>query len=153
MHAAGPLSIALANDNWTLSFACDASESWVLATLGNFYTVQEANDAITAALGNYFTQAEVTFNLVAAVTEAKDYTDAQLASYSDTAATNQLIADALLTVTLSNGQSWTGGPTFSLLKGTNVLRNLSVAGALTATFQNLDDTILIESDSYARSET
>ena len=90
---------------------------------------------------------------MAAVTEAKDYTDAQLASYSDTAATNQLIADALLTVTLSNGQSWTGGPTFSLLKGTNVLRNLSVAGALTATFQNLDDTILIESDSYARSET
>ena len=107
LHAAGPLSIALANDNWTLSFACDAyskaeadalllpkaSESWVLSTLGNFYTVQEANDAITAALGNYFTQAEVTFNLVAAVTEAKDYTDAQLASYSDTAATNQLIAD------------------------------------------------------------
>ena len=37
--------------------------------------------------------------------------------------------------------------------GSNVLRNLSVAGALTATFQNLDDTILIESDSYARSET
>ena len=28
-----------------------------------------------------------------------------------------------------------------------------MAGALTATFQNLDDTILIESDSYARSET
>ena len=54
---------------------------------------------------------------------------------------------------LSNGQSWTGGPTFELLRGGNVLRNLSVAGALTATFQNLDDTILIESDSYARSET
>ena len=67
LHAAGPLSIALANDNWTLSFACDAyskaeadalllpkaSESWVLATLGGYYTVQEAN-AITAALGNYF---------------------------------------------------------------------------------------------------
>ena len=34
-----------------------------------------------------------------------------------------------------------------------MLRNLSVAGALTASFQNLDDTILIESDSYARSET
>ena len=28
-----------------------------------------------------------------------------------------------------------------------------MAGALTASFQNLDDTILIESDSYARSET
>ena len=56
-------------------------------------------------------------------------------------------------MTLSNGQSWTGGPTFNLVKGANILRNLSVAGALTATFQNLDDTILIESDSYARSET
>ena len=54
---------------------------------------------------------------------------------------------------LSNGQSWTGGATFNLLRGSNVLRNLSVAGALTASFQNLDDTILIESDSYARSET
>ena len=50
------------------------------------------------------------------------------------------ITAALVPVTLSNGQSWTGGPTFNLLKGTNVLRNLSVAGALTATFQNLDDT-------------
>ena len=120
LHAAGPLSIALANDNWTLSFACDAyskaeadalllpkaSESWVLATLGNFYTVQEANDAITAALGNYFTRAEATANLVAGITECKDYTDTSLLDYSDTAATNQLIADALLTVTLSNGQSW-----------------------------------------------
>ena len=167
LHATGPLSIALANDNWTLSFACDsysrgeadalllpkASESWVLATLGNYYTTQEANDAITAALSNYFTQAQSTFNLVAGITEAKDYTDTALLDYSDTAATNQLIADALLTVTLSNGQSWTGGPTFALLKGTNVLRNLSVAGALTATFQNLDDTIRSEPDSYARSET
>ena len=45
------------------------------------------------------------------------------------------------------------GPTFNLLRGTNLLRNLSVAGALTASYQNLDDTILIESDSYARSET
>eukprot|EP00439_Symbiodinium_sp_Y106_P005097 s12070_g1.t1 len=231
LHAVAPLSIQLANDDWTLSFSVDsyskaeadallapkASESWVLAQLGGYYTVLETNNAITAALSNYFTQAEVTFNLVAAVTfnlvaavtESKDYTDAQLASYSDTAATNQLIADALVPygtivqrdaaiaaalasyytsaqtdsaiaaglatidlspywtipqvqaaitaalvpVTLSNGQSWTGGPTFNLLKGTNVLRNLSVAGALTATFQNLDDTILIESDSYARSET
>ena len=114
---------------------------------------QAANDAITAALGNHFTRAEATANLVAGITECKDYTDTSLLDYSDTAATNQLIADALLTVTLSNGQSWTGGPTFNLLKGTNVLRNLSVAGALTATFQNLDDTILIESDSYARGET
>ena len=223
LHAIPPLSIQLANDNWTLSFSVDsyskaetdalllpkASESWVLATLDGYYTVQEANDAITAALTNHFTRAEATANLVAGITECKDYTDTSLLDYSDTAQMNQAIADALVPygtivqrdaaiaaalasyytsaqtdsaiaaglatidlspywtipqvqaaitaalvpVTLSNGQSWTGGPTFNLLKGTNVLRNLSVAGALTATFQNLDDTILIESDSYARGET
>ena len=167
LHAVAPLSIALANDNWTLSLSCDAysraeadalllpkaSESWVLAQLGGYYTTQQADDAIAAALTNHFTRAEVTANLVAFLAQANTYTDDQLLSYSDTAATNQLIADALLTVTLSNGQSWNGGPTFDLLRGTQVLRNLSVAGALTATFQNLDDTILIESDSYARGET
>ena len=166
LHAVAPLSIALANDNWTLSFSVDsystapdalllpkASEAWVLAELGGYSTTQQTADAIATALSNYFTQAEVTFNLVAGVTESKDCTDAQLASYSDTAAMNQAIADALASAALSNGQSWTGGPTFNLLKGTTVLRNLSVAGALTATFQNLDDTILIESDSYPRSQT
>ena len=192
LHATGPLSIQLANDDWTLSFGCDA------------YTTQQTDDAIAAALTNYFTRAEVTVTVVAAIDESKAYTDTQLADYStstqmtqaitdalvpfETAAQrdaaiaaalvpysttvqmNQAIADALApygtaaerdtaiaaalaSVTLSNGQSWTGGPTFNLLRGSNVLRNLSVAGALTASFQNLDDTILIESDSYARSET
>ena len=167
IHAVAPLSIALANNNWTLSLSCDAysraeadalllpkaSESWVLAQLGGYYTTQQADDDIAAALTNHFTRAEATANLVAFLAQANTYTDDQLLSYSDTAATNQLIADALLTVTLSNGQSWNGGPTFNLLRGTQVLQNLSVAGALTATFQNLDDTILIESDSYARGET
>eukprot|EP00439_Symbiodinium_sp_Y106_P080825 s2364_g19.t1 len=178
LHFNAPLGVSLQNDNFTLSLSCDsysiaetdallapkANESWVLATLGGYYTSQETNDAITAALTNYFTQAEVTFNLVAGVMEAKDYTDAQLAGYSDTAAMNQAIADALVPygtaaqrdaaiaaalatvdlspywtsaqvqaaitaalvpVTLSNGQSWTGGPTFNLLRATNVLRNLS----------------------------
>ena len=243
LHATGPLSIQLANDDWTLSFGCDA------------YTTQQTDDAIAAALTNYFTRAEVTVTVVAAIDESKAYTDTQLADYStttqmtqaitdalvpfetaaqrdaaiaaalagfydstqtDAAITaalvpysttvqmNQAIADALVpygtvaqrdaaiaaalagfydstqtdaaitaalvpygtaaqrdaaiaaalaSVTLSNGQSWNGGPTFNLLRASNVLRNLSVAGALTATFQNLDDTILIESDSYARSET
>ena len=192
LHATGPLSIQLANDDWTLSFGCDA------------YTTQEANDAIAAALTNYFTRAEVTVTVVAAIDESKGYTDTQLADYSTTTQMTQAISDALVpfetaaqrdtaiaaalagfydstqtdaaitaalvpygtaaerdtaiaaalaSVTLSNGQSWTGGPTFNLLRGSNVLRNLSVAGALTASFQNLDDTILIESDSYARSQT
>ena len=184
IHAAGPLSIALANDDWTLSFGCDA------------YTTQQTDDAIAAALTDYFTRAEVTVTVVAAIDESKGYTDTQLADYSNTAQTTQAIADALVpygtaaqrdaaiaaalasyytsaqtdaaiaaaiapyytsaetdaaiaaAVALSNGQTWNGGPTFNLLG--NVLRNL---WALTATFQNLDDTILIESDSYARSET
>ena len=188
LHATGPLSIALANDDWTLSFSCDA------------YTTQQTDDAIAAALTNYFTRAEVTATIVAAIDESKNYTDTQLADYSTTVQMNQAITDALVpygtaaqrdaaiaaalvgyydstqtaaaiaaalasyytsaqtdaaiaAAALSNGQSWTGGPTFNLLRGSNVLRNLSVAGALTASFQNLDDTILIESDSYARSET
>ena len=240
LHATGPLSIQLANDDWTLSFGCDA------------YTTQQTDNAIAAALTNYFTRAEVTATIVAAIDEPKGYTDTQLTDYSTTAQMTQAITDALVpfetaaqrdaaiaaalavyytsaqtdaalaaglapysttvqmnqaitdalvpygtaaqrdtaiaaalaayytsaqtdaaiaaaiapyytsaqtdaaiaaAVALSNGQSWTGGPTFNLLRGSNVLRNLSVAGALTASFQNLDDTILIESDSYARSET
>ncbi len=240
LHATDPLSIQLANDDWTLSFGCDA------------YTTQQTDDAIAAALTNYFTRAEFTATIVAAIDESKGYTDTQLTDYSTTAQMTQAITDALVpfetaaqrdaaiaaalavyytsaqtdaalaaglapysttvqmnqaitdalvpfetaaqrdaaiaaalavyytsaqtdaalaaalasyytsaetdaaiaaAVALSNGQSWTGGPTFNLLRGSNVLRNLSVAGALTATFQNLDDTILIESDSYARSET
>ena len=167
LHAVAPLSIALANDNWTLSLSCDAysraeadalllpkaSESWVLAQLGGYYTSQQADDAIAAALTNHFTRAEATANFVAFLGQANTYTDDQLLDYSTTVEMNQAIADALVPLTLSNGQNWAGGPTFNLLRGTNVLRNLSVAGALTATFQNLDDTILIESDSYARGET
>ena len=188
LHATGPLSIQLANDDWTLSFGCDA------------YTTQQTDDAIAVALSNYFTRAEVTATIVAAIDESKGYTDTQLVPYSTTVQMNQAITDALVpygtaaqrdaaiaaalvgyydstqtdaaivaalasyytsaqtdaaiaAAALSNGQSWSGGPTFNLLRGSNVLRNLSVAGALTASFQNLDDTILIESDSYARSET
>ena len=159
LHATGPLSIQLANDDWTLSFGCDA------------YTTQQTDDAI----------AEVTATIVAAIDESKGYTDTQLTDYSTTAQMTQAITDALVpfetaaqrdaaiaaalaayytsaqtdaviaaaiapyytsaqtdaaiaaAVALSNGQSWTGGATFNLLRGSNVLRNLSVAGALTAT--------------------
>ena len=188
LHATGPLSIQLANDDWTLSFGCDA------------YSTQQTDDAISTALSDYFTRTEVTLTVVAAIDESKGYTDTQLADYSTTTQMTQAITDALVpfetaaqrdaaislalqtyytsaqtdsaiaaglvpysttvqmnqaiaAAALSNGQSWTGGPTFNLLRGSNVLRNLSVAGALTASFQNLDDTILIESDSYARGQT
>ena len=103
-----------------------------------FGTVAQRDAAIVAALVGYYDSTQTDAAIVAA-----------LASFYTSAQTDAAIAAAVL----SNGQSWTGGPTFNLLRGSNVLRNLSVAGALTASFQNLDDTILIESDSYARSET
>ena len=84
LHATGPLSIALANDDWTLSFGCDA------------YTTQQTDDAISTALSDYFTRAEVTVTVVAAIDESKGYTDTQLADYSTTAQTTQAIADALV---------------------------------------------------------
>ena len=84
MHATGPLSIALANDDWTLSFGCDA------------YTTQQTDDAIAAALTDYFTRAEVTVTVVAAIDESKGYTDTQLADYSTTAEMTQAITDALV---------------------------------------------------------
>ena len=217
------MGLGLVNDNWTLQLTCDAystaqtdalllpkaSESWVLAQLGDYSTTQQTSDAIAAALTNYWTGTEALANVVAFFEQSNTYTDEQLGDYSTAAEMNQAIEDALVPygtiaqrdaaiaaalaayytsaqtdsaiaaavatidltpywtiaqvqaaitaalvpVTLSNGQSWNGGPTFNLLRGSNVLKNLSVAGALTASFQNLDDTILIESDSYARSET
>ena len=59
LHATGPLSIALANDDRTLSFGCDA------------YTTQQTDDAIAAALTDYFTRAEVTVTVVAAIDESR----------------------------------------------------------------------------------
>ena len=165
LHATGPLSIQLANDDWTLSFGCDAYttqqtddaiKGYTDTQLTDYSTTAQMTQAITDALVPFETAAQRDAAIAAAL--AVYYTSAQtdaalaaaLASYYTSAETDAAIAAA---VALSNGQSWTGGPTFNLLRGSNVLRNLSVAGALTATFQNLDDTILIESDSYARSET
>ena len=84
LHATGPLSIQLANDDWTLSFGCDA------------YTTQQTDDAIAAALTNYFTRAEVTATIVAAIDESKGYTDSELVPYSTTVQMTQAITDALV---------------------------------------------------------
>ncbi|CAE7840818.1 unnamed protein product, partial [Symbiodinium sp. KB8] len=111
--------------------------------LVGYSTAAEMNQAIADALVPYGTIVQRDAAIGAAL--AAYYTSAQTVQAAITA--------ALVPVTLANGQSWNGGPTFNLLRGSNVLRNISVAGALTASFQNLDDTILIESDSYARSET
>ena len=99
-----------------------------------FETAAQRDAAIAAALGlaGFYDSTQTD----AAITAA-------LVPYGTAAERDSAIAAALASVTLSNGQTWNGGPTFNLLRSSNVLRNLSVAGALTATFQNLDDTILI----------
>ena len=107
-----------------------------------FETAAQRDAAISLALQAYYTSAQT--DAASAAGEATiEHTPHHTSAQTDA---------AIAAAALSNGQSWTGGPTFNLLRGSNVLRNLSVAGALTASFQNLDDTILIESDSYARSE-
>ena len=133
--------------------AIDESKGYTDAQLTDYSTTAEMNQAIMDALVPYGS----ILQRDAAITAA-------LVPYSDTAAMNAAIAAALATidltpywtisqvqaaitaalapVTLSNGQTWNGGPTFNLLQGSNVLRNLSVAGALSASYQNLDDTIL-----------
>ena len=141
--------------------AIDESKAYTDTQLTDYSTTTQMTQAITDALLPFETavqrDAAISLALQAYYTSAQ--TDAAIAAglatidltpYYTSAQTDAAIAAA---VALSNGQSWTGGPTFNLLRGSNVLRNLSVAGALTASFQNLDDTILIESDSYARSET
>ena len=172
LHATGPLSmyttqqtddaIAAALTNHftraevtaTIVAAIDESKGYTDTQLADYSTTAQMTQAISDALVPYGTVVQRDAAIAAAL--AAYYTSAQtdaalaaaLASYYTSAQTDAAIAAAL-----SNGQSWTGGPTFDLLRGSNVLRNLSVAGALTASFQNLDDTILIESDIYARSET
>ena len=46
---------------------CMATESWVLATLGSYYTSSETNGAITAALVPYSTTTEMDAAIAAAV--------------------------------------------------------------------------------------
>ena len=139
--------------------AIDESKGYTDTQLADYSTTVQMNQAISDALVPYGTAAQRDAAIAAALVGYYDSTQtdaaitAALVPYGTAAQRDAAIAAALASVTLSNGQSWTGGPTFNLLRGSNVLRNLSVAGALTASFQNLDDTILIESDSYARSET
>ena len=152
----GPASKSKKLGCGTIVAAIDGSKGYTDTQLADYSTTAQMTQAISDALVPFETAAQRDAAIAAAL--AAYYTSAQtdaalaaaLARYYTSAQTDAAIAAALA---LSNGQSWTGGATFNLLRGSNVLRNLSVAGALTASFQNLDDTILIESDSYARSET
>ena len=145
-------AIAAALGAYYTSAQTDAALAAALVPYG---TAAQRDAAIADALVPYGTVAQQDAAIAAALAGFYDSTQtdaaitAALVPYGTAAERDAAIAAALASVTLSNGQTWNGGPTFNLLRGTQVLRNLSVAGALTATFQNLDDTILIESDSYA----
>ena len=77
-----------------------------------------------------------------------------LSPYYTSAQTDAAITAALIPVTLANAPAWGANPpTWELLKGTNVLRNLHFAGPLTASLQNNTDTLEIDCDPYAKAET
>ena len=69
-------------------------------------TVAQRDAAIAAALVGYYDSTQTD----AAITAA-------LVPYGTAAERDTAIAAALASVTLSNGQSWNGGPTFNLLRG------------------------------------
>ena len=105
LHASAPLSLSLRQlhavpeQRHLLTdalLAPKASESWVLATLGGYYTVAETNGAITAALSNYSTTVQMAAAIAAAETAANDYTDAALVPYSNTVQMDAAIAAALV---------------------------------------------------------
>ena len=103
-----PLSIALANDNWTLSLSCDAynrgetdallaplaSEAWVsneiLTALTAYSTTVQVGTAISDALGAYSSTAEMN----TAISDAIDALN--VAQYQDAAGVQFLIDQALL---------------------------------------------------------
>ena len=176
-HFSAPLSVSLENENFTLSLACDAyskaeadallapkaSESWVLATLGGYYTSAETNGAITAALAAYYTSAETDAAIASAVggidlSAYVPWTGLQapilneiaiaLASYYDSAQVDALIAGAAV----SNAPGWGGNTTWELLTR-QALRNLHFAGPLVATLQNSGNTLQIECQAYGQSQT
>ena len=108
LHATSPLSIALANDNWTLSFACDsysrgetdallaplASEAWVsneiLAALAAYSTTAQVGTAISDALRAYSSTSEMN----TAIADAVDALN--VGQYQDAAEVQFLIDQALL---------------------------------------------------------
>ena len=176
-HFNAPLSVSLENDNFTLSLACDAytqaevnallaplaSESWVLATLGSYYTSSETNGAITAALVPYSTTTQMDAAIAAAVggidlSAYVPWTGLQapilneiaiaLASYYDSAQVDALITGAAV----SNAPAWSGNTTWELLTG-QALRNLHFAGPLVASLQNSGNTLQIECQAYDQSQT
>ena len=107
-----------------------------------YETAAQRDAATAAALAAYSTTTETNAALAAALVQY--YTATQV----DT------ITAALVPVTLSNAPAWGANPpTWELLKGSNVLRNLHFAGLLSASLQNNADTLEIDCDSHEKAET
>ncbi|CAE7317175.1 unnamed protein product [Symbiodinium microadriaticum] len=174
LHVTAPLSISLQNEDLALSIACDsystaqadaAIAAAIAAALAPYETAAQRDAAITAALAAFSNTAEVNALIAAALVDYS--TTAQmdaaiaaavgaidLSGYYSSAQTDAAITAALVPVTLSNAPAWGANPpTWELLKGTNVLRNLHFAGPLLASLQNNTDTLQIECDAYDKSET
>ena len=166
LHAAGPLSIALANDNWTLSFACDAysrgetdallaplaSEAWVnnaiLAALAAYSTTAQVGTAISDALGAYSSTSEMN----TAISDAIDALN--VGQYQDAAEVQFLIDQALLPY-------WTQAETSSFVAGelANYATSASVSSSISSALSSYDDSSQVDSkiitallDFYTRAE-
>ena len=101
-----------------------ASESWVLATLGGYYTTQEANDAITAALATvdlspFQNEAQVLALIAAALAPYDDSSQVDskiitaLLDFYTRAETDQAIADAVSGVSVDLSAYFTSAQTQS----------------------------------------
>ncbi|CAE7476412.1 unnamed protein product, partial [Symbiodinium necroappetens] len=171
LHVTAPLSISLQNEDQALSIACDsyaAIAAAIAAALAPYETAAQRDAAITAALAAFSNTSEVNGLIAAALTAYSYYSitaemnsaisaavaGIDLSPYYSSAQTDAAITAALVPVTLSNAPAWGANPpTWELLKGTNVLRNLHFAGPLSASLQNNTDTLEIDCDSYEKAET
>ena len=170
LHFNAPLSVSLQNDNFTLSLACDSysiaqADAAIAAALVPYETAAQRDAAIAAALTAYSTTTETSAAIAAALLQYYTATqvDTQIASavagidltpYYTSTQTDAAITAALVPVTLSNAPAWGANPpTWELLKGSNVLRNLHFAGPLLASLQNNTDTLQLECDAYSKAET
>ena len=113
-----------------------------------YETAAQRDAAIAAALVPFGTQAQTQAAIDAAVGAV------DLSGYYTSAQTDAVVSAALVPVTLSNAPAWAANPpTWELLKGSNVIRNLHFAGPLSASLQNNTDALEIDCDSHEKAET
>ena len=166
LHATGPLSIQLANDDWTLSFACDtysraeadallaplASEVWVsneiLAALAAYSTTTQVGTAISDALGAYSSTAEMN----TAISDAIDALN--VGQYQDAPGVQFLIDQALLAY-------WNQTEVSTYVAGelSNYATSSSVTSSISSALSSYDDSSQVDSkiitallDFYTRTE-